>query len=291
MRTDPPAGDELASMLVTMRGEVMKAALRIEPGPELPERASMRGRAIMVAIALVGLLVVGGTGAALAAGMIPNPFDQSPTPTPAPTITNTPAPTTSPTSTPSSTPTVPAPAPAPVVDPLDPGTWIVDYKSVGGLALGDPIAPFGTAAGLQPNPSPIDCPSGFYKVANFDEESFDVSVVLVQLDARVTPVDDPVLTYAVFSTRFAAPDGPLPDSPSTLAGIRIGSSEEELLTAYPDIVTTTSRYDDTMGFTTYAEGPLDGRYLVFRVGTSDSGLRTVKLLQTSTIDVAIDICD
>lgn len=115
--------------------------------------------------------------------------------------------------------------------------------------------------------------------------------MLVQLDARAVPVDDPAFTYAQFSTRFGTPDGPLPGSPSTSAGIRLGSSEEDLLAAYPDIVTTTSRYDTTTGSTTYVEGPVDGRYLVFQVGTAASGLRTVTLIQTSTKDVAVDVCD
>lgn len=288
MRTDPPTGDELARMLVSMRGEVMRAALQDAPDPT-PARTSTRARVTAVAVALVGLLVVGGAGAALAAGIIPNPFEEPPAPVV--TATPTPTPSPSPTPTPSAAPATPTPAPETIPDPLDPGTWVVDYDSVADLALGDPLTPWGSAAGLQPNPSPIDCPSGFYTIPDFEAKTPEVSMALVQLDARAVPVADPVFSYAQFSVRFGAADGPLSSSPSTPAGIRLGSSEEDLLAAYPDIVMTTSKYDDTTGSTTYAEGPVDGRYLVFRVGTSESGQRTVTWIQTSTFDAVVDICD
>lgn len=290
MRTDPPTGDELARMLTSMRGEVMRTALQDAAEPaigraERPGRSRIRGRVVAIAIALVSLLVVGGAGAALAAGIIPNPFDTPPAPAPTVTVTVT----ASPSSTPTPTPTPPT-APEPVVDPLDTGTWIIDYDRVGDLAAGDPIVPFATAAGFEPNPSPLDCPSGYYQIGSFDEGDLDISVALVQLDARAVPIDDPLLTHAGFSTR-TIPEAPLADSPSTPAGIRIGSSEEDLLAAYPGIVMTVSRYDDTIGATTYAAGPVDGRYLVFQVGTSPGGAKNVFRMESSIKDTAFDICD
>ncbi|SDZ26890.1 hypothetical protein [Herbiconiux ginsengi] len=290
MRTDPPAGDELARLLVTMRSSVMTAALQDAPESAVARQqwATVRRRTLGITIALLSLLVIGGGGAALATGLIPNPFDGPPAPVA--TVTPTQAPPSTPTATPSPEASAPVTPPEPVVDPLDPGTWIIDYSQAGSLLVGDPIAPFAEAAGLQPNPSPIDCPSGFYLFRDQDENSVDVSVALTQADARATPVDDPVLTYAEFHTRGVA-SSPLPDSPSTPAGIRLGSSEDDLIAAYPDLRQTFSKYDDTMGFTTYVSGPVDGRYLVFQVAPSPDGPRTVRLLQTSTWDVVFDICD
>lgn len=293
MRTDPPTGDELARMLATMRGEVMRTALQdaSEPASGRAERPGRgRGRVVAIAVALVSLLVVGGAGAALAAGIIPNPFDTPTTPTPAVTVTVTATPSSTPTPTPTLTPTQALP-PEPVVDPLDTGTWIIDYDQAGDLAVGDSIAPFATAAGFEPNPSPGDCPSGYYRgIGADDEQSLDVTVSLVQLDAKAPPVDDPLLTLARFSTR-TVPEAPLPSSPTTPTGIRIGSTEDELLAAYPGISTTVARYDDFWGYSTYVSGPIDGRYLVFQVGTSDSGSRTVRLIETSPVGTTFDICD
>ncbi|WP_291048695.1 hypothetical protein [Herbiconiux sp.] len=291
MRTDPPAGDELARLLATMRATVMSAAMQDAPeaAAARPRSVTVRRRVLGVGIALVGLLVIGGGGAALATGLIPNPFEAPPAP-PATSVPPTPTASATPTATASPEPPAPVTPPEPVVDPLDLGTWILDYGQAGSLLVGDPIAPFAEAAALQPNPSPTDCPSGFYLLKSSDENSTDVSGALVQADARAIPVDDPVLTYAEFSTRGVA-SAPLPGSPSTSAGIRLGSSEDELIAAYPDLRQTTSRYDDTMGYTTYVSGPVGDRYLVFQVAQSPDGSRAVRLLQTSPWDVVVDICD
>ncbi|WP_157079085.1 hypothetical protein [Herbiconiux solani] len=296
MRTDPPAGDELARMLATMRSSVMNAAVQDAPAlvaarPKTSGSA-VRRRALGIVFAVVGLVVIGGGGAALATGLIPNPFEAPPAPVVTVTVTPTPSPSPTPTPTPTAEPLPPAPVTpaAPVVDPLDPGTWVVDYGQVGSLKVGDPIAPFAEAAGLEPNPSPIDCPSGYYRIGTFDENSLDVSMALTQADARTDPVDDPMLTFARFSTRGVA-SSPLAGSPVTAAGIRLGSSEAELLAAYPDLQVGRSKYDDTQGYTTYTSGPVDGRYLVFQVTSSPDGTRNVRLMQTSTVDFAYDICD
>lgn len=271
-----------------MRTALLDASERAGDPVVRPGRGRSRGRVVAIAIALVSLLVVGSAGVALAAGIIPNPFDAPPVPAPTVTVTVTATPSSTPTPTP--TPTTPAPAPEPVVDPLDTGTWILDYDRAGDLAVGDPIVPFAIAAGLEPNPSPRDCPSGYYQIGSFDEGNLDINVALVQLDAKVVPIDDPLLTHAEFSTR-TIPEAPLADSPSTPAGIRIGSSEQDLLAAYPGIVMTFSRYDDTIGAATYAAGPLDGRYLVFQVGTSPGGARNVFRMESSVNDTTFDICD
>lgn len=138
MRTDPPAGDELARLLVTMRSSVMTAALQDAPESAAARSrwATVRRRVLGIAIAAVSLLVIGGGGAALATGLLPNPFDGPPAP-PATSAPASPSPET-PTATPTPSPEPPAPvAPAePTVDPLDPGTWVVDYGQAGSLMVG-----------------------------------------------------------------------------------------------------------------------------------------------------------
>ena len=288
MRTEPPTGDELTRLLTTMKGEVLRMAAAEPPAPE-PLLSRARRRVLGVLAAVVSVVLVGGAGAALALGVIPGVGAPAPvatasaTPAPGPTATMEPPP-------------VVEPAPAPVtpepvaVDPLDPGTWTIGYDEVAGLRLGDSLASFASAAGLVPVDSPIDCPDGYYTVPNFEEGSLIVDVYLAELEADGTDVPDPVFSLATVSTPGVA-DAPLEGSPSTPEGIRLGSSEAELLAAYPGIVVTHSRYDEQEGFTTYVSGPVDGRYLVFQVGTSEAGTKAVRLIRSSTQDSVIDVCD
>ncbi|HEY2556160.1 MAG TPA: hypothetical protein VGI08_03570, partial [Diaminobutyricibacter sp.] len=100
----------------------------------------------------------------------------------------------------------------------------------------------------------------------------------------------PPFTYASFVTWTAA-DAPIASSPSTPTGIRLGSSESDLLAAYPAIKLSHSKYEENMGWTTYAVGPVGGRYLVFLVRTSPAGSRTVVAIQSSPFPGFFDVCD
>ncbi|ROS50261.1 hypothetical protein [Frigoribacterium sp. PhB24] len=103
MNSEPPAGDELARMLVTMKQNVL------ERTTESPRRK--RNRTLGLGLGLAALLAIGGGSGALALGMLPSPFQASAPATP--TGTPTPTPTATPTATPRPTPTV-----APVVAPV-----------------------------------------------------------------------------------------------------------------------------------------------------------------------------
>jgi hypothetical protein len=103
MNSEPPTGDELDSMLVTMKQNVL------ERTTESPRRK--RNRNLGLGLGLAALLAIGGGSGALALGMLPSPFQASAPATP--TSTPTPTPTVTPTATSRPTPTV-----APVVAPV-----------------------------------------------------------------------------------------------------------------------------------------------------------------------------
>lgn len=112
MRTEPPAGDELTRMLVTMKRNVLDEASR-DPAPA---RRRARNRTIITTTAI--LLTLGlGAGAAIAAGMIGEDEEPGPESQPTATVAATPAP--APTPTPFGIET------APPVDPLTTVTEIV----------------------------------------------------------------------------------------------------------------------------------------------------------------------
>ncbi len=177
--------------------------------------------------------------------------------------------------------------------PADPSTWIVDFHSVGGVPIGQPIAPIGQAVGLPQVTDTVDCPPGYSGTVGVDDKRFAID--LMESQSRGTAVPDPTLTYGSF--RYApqavqtAPERVIDTSPSTLAGIRLGSSESELLAAYPGVQKTRSKYDETMKYTTYAVGPSEGRYLVFQVATSASGARNVISLASTGLPYVVDVCD
>jgi hypothetical protein len=79
-------------------------------------------------------------------------------------------------------------------------------------------------------------------------------------------------------------------SPSTVAGIRLGSSESALVAAYPGIRRTPSTGGGSTG-ATYVAGPVGGRYLVFQIAVSASGARTVTIIQSSPAASLTDTCE
>ncbi|WP_420362877.1 hypothetical protein AABM26_15315 [Curtobacterium aetherium] len=106
MNTEPPTGDDLQRMLVSMKQTVLDRAGDPRPAPR------RRGRRIGIAVGVVALFGLGATSGAVALGMIPQPFTAAaPTTTPSePTVPSTPAsapvqeiPDPVPTSTPTST--------------------------------------------------------------------------------------------------------------------------------------------------------------------------------------------
>ncbi|SFR83487.1 hypothetical protein SAMN05428970_2810 [Agromyces sp. CF514] len=104
MRSEPPTGDELTRMLVTVKQNVVEQVAQ-EPRPQRPVGLGDRVVALAIGIAiLLGL----GAGAAFAFGVVPS-FVIDPITAPAPVQTSAPAPTPTETATP--TPAAPTVAP------------------------------------------------------------------------------------------------------------------------------------------------------------------------------------
>jgi hypothetical protein len=70
MRTEPPTGDELAGLLVSMKRNVLDQVANERPAPKRPQ---LSDRVIGVVVAVTLLLGLG-TGAALAFGIVPPPL-------------------------------------------------------------------------------------------------------------------------------------------------------------------------------------------------------------------------
>ncbi|KQS17385.1 hypothetical protein [Frigoribacterium sp. Leaf186] len=144
MNSEPPTGDDLARLLVTMKQNVL------ERTTESPRRK--RHRNLGLGLGLAALLAIGGGSGALALGMLPSPFRASAPATP--TGTPTPSPTVTPTATPRPTPTVaPVVAPQPSV-PIDCATLASGVRMdlfIPSPELGAPDLVDPTAASLLEN--------------------------------------------------------------------------------------------------------------------------------------------
>ncbi len=149
MRSDPPTGDELTRLLVSMKQNVLEQVAN-EPAPASAKRMPRADRIIGLTLGVLLLLGVG-TGAAFAFGVVP--FGGEPGAAPVATPKATQAATPSPTPTPTPTPT----PPEYVVEPgqpasrygLDCATLIDDTVATGlfttEVGIVDPIV---TASGV-----------------------------------------------------------------------------------------------------------------------------------------------
>ncbi|WP_181432788.1 hypothetical protein [Curtobacterium sp. MCPF17_001] len=105
MNTEPPTGDDLQRMLVSMKQTVLDRAEDRRPAPH------RRGRRAGIAIGVIALLGLGATSGGVALGMIPQPFTASaPAPAPSPSEPAMP-------STPASAPVQETPDPVPTPTP------------------------------------------------------------------------------------------------------------------------------------------------------------------------------
>ena len=211
-----------------------------------PGRASGRKRTALIAMLVVlAVSISGGTVAyALGTGLIDlQPVavpSATPTPTPTPTVTPTP------TATPPDTGT------SPVRSPDDPADWTIGFDGMGPLTLGSPMSDvpdrlpgWSDQTGDQCRPRNLRFldPQGLH-VSLFaqDAQKLTVSEVLVGY------------TFSVDGERDIA-------TPHTAEGIGIGSTKDELLSAYPGIATTRD-------YGTYAQYGVQndqGTWMVFMV--------------------------
>ena len=91
MRTDPPTGDELARMLVSMKRDVLDRAASAKRTE--PQRRTLSDRVLGVIVAVAILLGIGAAGTALAISLAPQPSrDPGAISTPTPSRTPNPTP-------------------------------------------------------------------------------------------------------------------------------------------------------------------------------------------------------
>ena len=233
----------------------------------------MHHRSRAAALATVTILTIAALAGCATAQADPTSTQQaSVTPSPSPTASETPA--------------------AAVNVPTQPGTWLIDFDSFAGVRVGEAIAPFAQSAGLAPQEDTVDCPPGFSYTHSIDGEQDNIlSASFMEAESRGTANPSPTLTLGMVSSRHSS-GHVQPDSPRTAAGIQVGSTEAALLSAYPDLQKGMSKYDDSVGATTYFLGPQNGRYLVFNVRpTPDGSATTVNTIQTSSYPSIVDVCD
>ena len=221
MNTEPPTGDDLQRMLVSMKQAVLDRAEDRRPAPH------RRGRRAGIAIGVIALLGLGATSGGVALGMIPQPFTASaPAPAPSPSEPAMP-------STPASAPVqetpdpVPTPTPTPTKGPFaldDPSTWTISGSEVGPVALGGDTEAesddLERAYGLVPaTPSTCTAPGTWARdgspTLRITDEADGVSGVLIGAEG------DPARTET--------------SGPTTAAGVGVGSSVDALRTAYPSL--------------------------------------------------------
>ncbi|WIB77812.1 hypothetical protein DEJ28_01575 [Curtobacterium sp. MCPF17_002] len=272
MNSEPPIGDDLQRMLVSMKQNVLKRA----------ESRRHRGRRTGIVIAVIALLAVGTAGGGVALGLIPT------SPTAAPE--SSPSATREPTSavTPSSAPVVDAPTPvltptptvtAPPYSAADWSTWTISADAVGPATLGSLTGADDAAlrAGFAPAPPRVDdkgaviypygCPNPNARI--WDGPGGENVVEIVAGDA----------VGSVIIGQENGPPGQLV-GPRTFDGIGLGSTLDEVKAAYPDLVQTRK---DPVGGTrdTFWAVHSGERYIVFQVPYEGDRVATVYVGSTS----------
>ena len=215
MNTEPPEGDDLQRMLVSMKQNVLE---RATPRPK------RHGRRAGIAIGVVGVLLLGVAGGGVALGLIPTSITAEPVPTATPTTEPVP------TETPSGAPVVGRPTPTATPSPesarppysaTDPSTWTISGSEVGPIALGGPIA--GELDDLDGAYSRVvenACPSP--TITDWQRDG-SAPLTVVEKDGTVWGV-------AIGASTATEASGP-----TTAEGFGAGSRLDDLRAAYPDL--------------------------------------------------------
>jgi hypothetical protein len=169
MNTEPPTGDELQRMLVSMKQTVLDRAEDRRPAPR------RRGRRAGIAIGVIALLGLGATSGGVALGMIPQPFTAS-APAPAPSPTEPAMPSTPATAPVRETPD-PVPTPTPTPTPTARvGTLPTDCRALVPTSEYDRL--FGT--------TPLTDPAGSEAGSDGDGPAVDLSCIWRDPRADIT---------------------------------------------------------------------------------------------------------
>ena len=199
---DPRRSRNIRSMLVS------EAANDVRRGGGLAKRA-----ALLVSLLVAALLLSGGGVALALTGKLPFLAQPVPPPSSAPS----PVPTQAPTPTPTTTPT---PTPTPTTDLAAPETWIVSANTGGPLVRGESMQEAGDALTSAYTVGDAGCAVGLYS------SKTSRGAVVLRPDESGTTVG---------SIEFTSSDDSTTPSPRTPEGIGLGSTEDEILAAYPNI--------------------------------------------------------
>lgn len=235
-------------------------------------RRPLRHRASFLVGLVTAAVLVSGGGVAVALTGAFDPPAPAPVETTTPTPTPTPTPVPTPTETPSPTATATAaPVPAPTAVPTetaaaDLSTWVIGFDGIGPIAYGgssDSAAAALDTTALVPYDFGIEeCRSDRRGTAD------DVNAWIMADSDEAGRVDLlTVFGYGVDATRAATA------FPRTAAGIGIGSTEQDLLAAYPDIAAE----NPVAGDASYALRDGSGRTLWFRVAADQGAVVTITL--------------
>lgn len=199
-----------------------------------------RKRIALVAGLVVSALLLSGGGVALAFG--PQIFVSAPahtsTSTPAPSDTRTPTPT-----------SAAVEVHAQAEDPDDPATWVIGFDGIGPVKLGFPLAELAEETPTLSDETYDECRPSQVTLVSADE---------LRLNAfGATDAEDRVGSLYL-NARLPRDAQTLP---RTEAGIGIGSTETELLTAYPGIRVTGTYSTSTY----YAIQNESGTWVVFGI--------------------------
>jgi hypothetical protein len=228
----------------------------------LKARSSLRVFRIAVAAAVGVLLLAGCTNAneLTDAGSSPT-RSASPSATPAATA---PLASASPAPTPSATPT------APPVDIDDPNTWTIEFTTLGPLTRGTP------ASEATPSMTAFTTvvQEGCTWITGYDKPEFPSIWLVATQESEVSA--------QIVLQKWGGAAPVAPNSPRTLEGIGIGSTDDELTTAYPTISVVEGTYGPHYSLTDGA-----GNYLNFDI--TDEGLIDTIVLDTKP-DMAGEYC-
>lgn len=232
MKTEPPTGDDLQCMLVTMKQSVLDRAEDRRPAPR------RRGRRTGIVLGVIALLGLGATSSGVALGMIPQPFTAEPAPVSTPSPTGPAAP-----STPTGAPVeeTPHPTPTALSTPTkggftldDPSTWTISGTEMGPVAIGGPRLgeTDDLSSAYQNDIGNQVCDAG---IGSAWQRTDAPNLVIwsrdeVVIGVRVWTPNDEVL--------------PTMTGPTTSEGIGIGSTLDELRSAYPSASEDTTRSFD-----------------------------------------------